>query len=187
MTPILLKLVHYGHCDGYIQNVPLWFISGTLFWLILGFTDWEHRDCTTGDTAKNTLNESLGNIIGTFFGKIQDVPISFLTGTSWSHDLGHCECTDHSPDQGNCKEIGRENSRCSWDVLGGYMLGTLSISLQCTCDVLAWYAGPCPQCLETGGNMSGTLKGLEPFTVRADVTVSTNTNLTKTGLEDGCR
>jgi len=172
VTLILPKLVHCGRHDGYIQNVPLRFISGALFWLILGFTDQEHCDCTTGDTAKNSLNKPLGNITGTFFGKIQDVPISFpmgtsrshdlehcectgqislneplrntavtffgkiqdvpinyLMGTLQSHDLGHCECTGYSPGWGNCREIGRENSGCTWDVLGGYMLGTLSISL----------------------------------------------------------
>jgi len=129
----------------YFQNVPLWVISGTPFWLILGFTDWEHHDCITGNTAKNSLNEPLRNIAGTFFGKIQDVPINYLMGTLQSHDLEHCECTDHSPGQGNCREIGRENSGCTQDVLGGYMLGTLSISLRCTCDVPARYTGPCPQ------------------------------------------
>jgi len=172
VTPILPKLVHCGHHDGYIQNVPLRFISGAPFWLILGFTDREHRDRTTGDTAKNSLNEPLGNITGTFFGKIQDVsisfpmetsrshdlehcectarnslneplrntavtffgkiqdvPINYLMGTSQSHDLGHCECTDHSPGQGNCRKTGRENSECTCNVPGGYMFGTLSISL----------------------------------------------------------
>ena len=171
--------------------MPLWVTSGTPFWLILGFTGWEHCDCITGNTAKNSLNEPLRNITGTFFGKIQDVPISFLMGTSQSHDLehcgctarislneplrdiavtffgkiqdvpinyimgtsqscdlGHCECPGHSPGQGNCRKTGRENSECTWDVLGGYMLGTLSISLQCTCNVPAWYTGPCPQCQE---------------------------------------
>ena len=30
--------------------------------------------------------------------------------------------------------------------LGRYMVGTLSISLQCTCSVLVWYTTPRPQC-----------------------------------------
>ena len=30
-----------------------------------------------------------------FLWEIQDVPINCLMGTLQSHDLGHCECTDH--------------------------------------------------------------------------------------------
>jgi len=84
------------HCDqndGNIQNVPLGKFSVTSFWLILNFTDWEHCNQTDGNTAKDTANEPLGNITGTFFGKIQDVPTTFLFRTSRSHDLVHCECT----------------------------------------------------------------------------------------------
>ena len=182
-------MVHWGRHDGYILNVPLWFTSSTPFWLILGFTGWEHHNHITGETVKNPLNEPLGNTAVTFFGKILDVPISFLMGTSqshdWehcehtaknslneplrdiavtffgkildvpinylmgtsqSHDPGHCECTDHSPGQGNCRETGRGNSECTCGVPGGHMLGTLSISLQCTCDVPAQDTSPCPQC-----------------------------------------
>jgi len=94
-TQILLKVVHCGGNDGYILNVPLWFISGTLFWRILGFTGWEHCGRTTGDTAKNSLNEPLRNIVVTFFGKLGVYPMYYLMGTSWSHDLEHCECTGH--------------------------------------------------------------------------------------------
>ena len=82
-----------------------------------------------------------------FFGKILGVPINYIMGTSQSHDLGHCECTDHSLGWGNCREIGWENSGCTWDVPGRYMLGTLSISLQCTCNIPAQDTTPCPQCM----------------------------------------
>jgi len=61
--------------------------------------------------------------------------------------VGHCECTDHSLGWGNCREMGWENSECTWDVPGEFVPGTLSISLQCTCDVPAQYTTPCPQCL----------------------------------------
>ena len=80
------------HCDqndGDTPNVPVWNILVTLFRLILNFTDLEHCDQTDGNTAKDTANEPLGNITGTFFGKIQDVPTTFLFRTSWSHDLVH--------------------------------------------------------------------------------------------------
>ena len=87
---------HCGRIDGDILNVPLRNISDTWFWFILSFTDWEHCDHITGNTAKYTVNEPLRNITGTFFGKIQDVPIDYLIGTSQSHDWEHCECTDDS-------------------------------------------------------------------------------------------
>jgi len=86
----------WDHCDqndGDIPNVPLGKFSITPFWLTLNFTDSEHCDRADGNTAGNTVNEPLGNITGTFFGKIQDVPTTFLFRTSWSHDLVHCECT----------------------------------------------------------------------------------------------
>ena len=43
---------------------------------------------------KQFPNEPLRNTRGTFFGKIQGVPMVFPFGTSRSHDLVHCECTD---------------------------------------------------------------------------------------------
>jgi len=85
---------HLGNWKtGNILNVPLWFISSTPFWRILGFTGWEHHGHTTGDTAKYSLNEPLRNITVTFFGKLGVYPIHYLMGTSQSHDLEHCECT----------------------------------------------------------------------------------------------
>src|SRR3977135_2383148 len=122
------------HC-GYIPNVPLGNISGTPFWFILGFTGWGHCNHTFGETAKNTLNEPLGNTVGTSLGYIWSVPINFLIGKPQSHDWVHCKCTEHFLGQGNCGEIGWENSGWTWDVPGGYVLGTLAISLQWICIV----------------------------------------------------
>ena len=51
------------------------------------------------------------------------------------------------PGLGHCREIGLENSEYTCSVLGRYMVGTLSISLQCTCSVLVQYTTPCPQCI----------------------------------------
>ena len=93
----LPKGIYWGGPDGYILNVPLWVISGTPFQLILNFTSWEHCSPITGDTAKNSLNEPLRDITGTFFGKIWDVPVIFPMGTLRSHDLGHCKCTAKIP------------------------------------------------------------------------------------------
>jgi len=53
------------------------------------------------------------------------------------------------------RKIARENSGCTWNVLGGYTLGTLSISFQCTCNVLAQYTGPCPQWVVVGCSVVG--------------------------------
>ena len=91
------KAVHHGQKCQDILNVPLGNIFGAPFWFILNFTDWEHCDRTTRNITKVISNEPLGNIQGTFFGKIQGVPMVFLNRTSWSHDLVNCECTGHFP------------------------------------------------------------------------------------------
>jgi hypothetical protein len=62
--------------------------------LILNFTDWEHHDHTNWNTIKYTVNEPLGNITGTFFGKIQGLPTDYPVRSPWSHDLENCECTE---------------------------------------------------------------------------------------------
>jgi hypothetical protein len=172
-------------------------IFGTPFWFVLNFTDWEHCGHTTGDIAKDTVNEPLGNIMGTFFGEIHGLPIDYLIRTLWSHDLGncehteqfflneplrnivgtffgkihsvpmdylmgtlqshdleHCECTGHFLHQEHCNEIGLGNSECVCNVLGGFLVGTLSISLQCPCSVPAGDTAPCPQCVHCTGNIA---------------------------------
>ena len=84
---------HCGWNDGDIPNVPLRKFLVASSRHILNFTDLEHCNQIDGNTARNTVNEPLRNITGTFFGKIQDVPTTFLSRTSRSHDLVHCECT----------------------------------------------------------------------------------------------
>jgi len=112
----ILDVDHCGWNDGDIPNVPHPTISGSPFWLILNFTDWEHCDHTGGNITKEIANEPLRNTAVTFFGKIQDVPITFLFGTSRSHDLEHCECTgsflsmSHS---GTLQYFFWENSKCT--------------------------------------------------------------------------
>jgi len=122
-------VVHHGQNFKDILNVLLGNISGPLFWFILSFIDWEHCDCTAGNIAKEILNEPLRKILGTFFGKILNVPMVFLMGTSWSHDLEHCECTSHFLTQEHCRKTGWEHSEWTWDVPGGFLPGTLSMSL----------------------------------------------------------
>jgi hypothetical protein len=85
----LPKSVHCGRNDGDIPNVPLSIISVTLFWFILNFTDSVHCDHTDGEHCKVHFNEPLGNITGTFFGKIQGFPTHYLIRTLRSHDLVH--------------------------------------------------------------------------------------------------
>ena len=46
--------------------------------------------------------------MGTFFGKILGFPMDYLIGTLQSHDLEHCECTEHFLHWAHCNEIGRE-------------------------------------------------------------------------------
>ena len=67
--------------------------------------------------------------MGTFFGNIQGLPMDYTIGTLWSHDLEHCECTGHLLHWEHCNETGLENSGCVCDVPGGFLVGTLSISL----------------------------------------------------------
>ena len=66
-----------------------------------------------------------------------DIVVTWL-GTLWVY----WQC----PGLGHCREIGLENSEHTCSVLGRYMVGTLSISLQCTCSVPVRYTTPCPQC-----------------------------------------
>ena len=60
------------------------------------------------------------------------------------------------------------------------MLGTLSISLQCACDVLARYTTPCPQCLENWDedtedpNMDIVMLAITVFTVSIGMTLYKN-------------
>ena len=80
----------------------------------------------------------LRHIMGTFFGKIQNVITDYLINrTAWHtvNILGIC-CT---------RETGWENFECTYDVLGGYLVGTLSMSLQCTYSVPGRKTGFCPQ------------------------------------------
>jgi len=132
-TRILPKAVHCGGNDGYILNVPLRFISGTLFWHILGFTGWEHCGRTTGDTAKNSLNEPLGNIVVTFFGKLGVYPTYYLMGTSWSHDLEHCECTGRFL----TGDIMGKPAGKILKIFVMYRVGTCMVHCPFPCDVLA--------------------------------------------------
>jgi hypothetical protein len=82
------------------------------------------------------VNEPLRHIKGTFFGEIQDVPMDYLIRTLQSHDWGHCKCTGDSLCY--CNQIGLENSECICSVPGQFRVSTLSISLQCICNVPDW-------------------------------------------------
>jgi len=84
--------------------------------------------------------------MGTFFEKILGFPMDYLIRTLQSHDLENCECTGHFLHWEHCNEIGWENSECAGNIPGGYGVGSLSISLQCTCNVPARDTTLCPQC-----------------------------------------
>jgi len=156
----IFSFTGWGHCNGtagntakYTVNEPLGNITGTFFGKILGLpiyylirTLWSHDLEHCKHTDQFFLNEPLGNIVGTFFGKILGFPMDYLMGTLQSHGLEHCECTGHFLHWEHCNEIGLGNSECVCNVLDGFLVGTLSISMQCTCSVPAGYTGPCPQC-----------------------------------------
>ena len=135
------------------MNEPLGNIMGTFFGKILGLptdhligTLWSHDLGNCECTERFFQNEPLGNIVGTFFGKFLGFPMDYLIRTLQSHNLEHCECTGHFLHWEHCNEIGWENSECTGNILGGYGVGYLSISLQCTCNVPAWDTTLCPQC-----------------------------------------
>jgi len=65
----------------------------------------------------------------TFFGKICGVPMDYLVRTLQSHDWEHCECTEHFLYWEHCNEIDLVNFKCVCNVLGGFLVGTLSMSL----------------------------------------------------------
>ena len=99
----------------------------------------------TEGSLKVSLNEPLRDIIGTFFGKIQNVPKHYLIRTLQSHDQGHCKCPEHSLHWEHCKETGWEHFECTYDGPGGFFPGTLSMSLQCIYNVLGQETGIFPQ------------------------------------------
>ena len=142
---VLLKVVFWvGNCGDFLK-VPLRNISGASFWFVLSFTDLEHCNLTAGDISRKTVKEPLGETAGTFFGKIHSFPKDYLIGTLQSHDLVHLKSTGHFLHPEHSREIGWENSKRSCNVLGRDVAGTLSISLQCTCDVLGQGTTPFPQ------------------------------------------
>ena len=56
---------------------------------------------------------------------------------------------------------------------GQYMVGTLSMSLQCICSVLAWYTTLCPQCLHSAlSSFACFMWGFYAFTLGARMHLS---------------
>ena len=143
---VLPKVVFWVENCGDFLKVPLGNISGASFWFVLSFTDSEHCNLIAGDISRKTLKEPLGEIAGTFFGKIHSVSKNYLIGTLQSHDLVHLKSTGCFLHLEHSKEIGWENSKCSCNVPGRDVVGTLSISLRCICDVPDRGTTPCPQC-----------------------------------------
>ena len=80
-------------------------------------------------------------------GKFEVYPQSTQSEYFGSHDLENCECTRHFPHQENFRKTSSENSECTGNVPDGYITGTLSIYLQCICNVPDWKTEVCPQCL----------------------------------------
>ena len=105
-----------GTFFGKFQDVPMVFLFGT---------SWSH-DLVHCECTEHFL--SMRHIVGTFFGKFQDVPMNYLIRTSWSHSWEHYECTDHFLCQGNCREIGWENS----DVLAVYQIRIVTMYQACS-------------------------------------------------------
>ena len=81
------------------------------------------------------MNEPLGGIARTFFGKIQDVPINYLMGTLQSHDWVHCGCTGHV--------LGWDTAgKLAWkilNVLAVYRVGIWWVHCPFPCSVFVMY------------------------------------------------
>jgi hypothetical protein len=138
--------VHHGETSQNILNVPLRNTFGTPVQFFLNVPGPEHCKHIAQETARRIVNEPLWNTRSIFFQKIQDVPKDYLIRTLQSHHLGNCEFTRHFLCWEHWNEISLENSECVPSVLGGFVAGTLSISLQCTCNVLGQETGVHPQC-----------------------------------------
>jgi len=127
-----LQMCHPGtfsaHHSGSFQILLAGDITITLIYYLIR-TLWSHDLEHCKHTDQFFLNEPLGNIVGTFFGKILGFPMGYLMGTLQSHDLEHCECTGHFLCWEHCNEIGLGNSECDCNVPDGFLVGTLSISL----------------------------------------------------------
>ena len=131
-----------------------WVLSLGKLWIFPQCSWWEHPGHMTWDTAnvlaiswpRHTAVTLTGNILNELLRKILNFCKMFLMGTPWSHDLEHCECTDHFLTQEHCRETGWQHSKWTWDVLGGFLPSTLSMSLWCPCDVPAQATTPCSQC-----------------------------------------
>jgi hypothetical protein len=151
------KKIHYGCIFQDILNIPLWNISVTSFLHILNFTSSVNCSYFTGDITKNTLNNPPRNTVGTFFGNILKFPTHFLIRKSPGNTVNDLNTSQ----AGDISVKLAENSECPWNILGGYWLSPLSISLQCICDVLGRDTTPCPQCyivpFDPLGNPLGTI------------------------------
>ena len=71
--------------------------------------------------------------------------MDYLIRTPQPHDWEHYKCTEHFLCWEHCNEISLVNFKCVCNVPGGFLVGTLSMSLWCTCSVPAWSTIPCPQ------------------------------------------
>ena len=124
-------------------------ISKWATWEHQGYFLWENSKCSQGVPIWNILvtwpgtlwmywpfsfTEPHRNILGTFFQEIQDVPMDYLIRTPQPHHWEHCN------------QFGLENSECNCDVLDGFLVGTLSISLWCPFSVLTKDTTTCSQC-----------------------------------------
>jgi len=121
-----------GTFFGKIQGLPTDYLIRTL---------WSHDLESCECTEQFFLNEP--------FGKIWGFPIDCLIRTLQSHDLEHCKCTRRFLHWEHCNQTGSGNSECVCNVLDGFLVGTLSIPLWCTCSVPTGYTTPCPQCYHT--------------------------------------
>ena len=133
---------------GKIQDVPTYYLIRT---------SWSHDLVRSECTSHFLWMSHSGELHVLSLGKFRMFPKRDITVT-WLGTLWICWLC---PGLGHCIEIGLENSECTCNVLGRYRVGSLSISLQCTCSILVWYTTPCPQCAVWHTIWTITCDGLE--------------------------
>ena len=88
--------------------------------------------------------------MGTFFGKIQNVPMDYLIRTLQSHDQGHCKCPEHFLGQGTARKLVGN----ILNVLMMYQLGLSQVHCPCPYNVftMSWVRklGFAPSVFEAG-------------------------------------
>ena len=149
--PCVFNFPSLVHCES-IKGTLWKKYSGTwkTIWVFLGQMDLPCPNMVCGGhmtwyIARNIQNKPSKSIVRPFSQFIQNVLGRNWSGTLWSHDLGHFECSWQCPRPVHGGHICLVHLKCTANGPLWYVLSSWSQSLQCTCNGLAWYIASCPQ------------------------------------------